>query len=108
MLHTKARTGTLRARLIGVPARLARSAGRLVLHLPTDWPYEPGFDELFRQALHDPSPPRPDHQPRRGPTGDHSGRAGRPAAPARPAHRIPERRSTARRQEQRLRIQAQY
>lgn len=56
MLHTKARTGTLRVQLIGVPARLARSAGRLTLHLPTDWPWEPGFDELFRQALHDPLP----------------------------------------------------
>jgi hypothetical protein len=55
-IHAKARTGTLRAQLIGVPARLARSAGRLVLHLPTDWPWEPGFDELFRQALHDPLP----------------------------------------------------
>ena len=56
VIHAKARTGTLRARLIGVPARLARSAGRLRLHLPTDWPWEPGFDELFRRALHDPLP----------------------------------------------------
>ena len=55
-LHAKARTGTLRARLISIPARLARSAGRLVLHLPRDWPWEPGFDELFRRALHDPLP----------------------------------------------------
>jgi hypothetical protein len=37
-LHARARTGTLRAHLITVPARLARSAGRLILHLPQHWP----------------------------------------------------------------------
>jgi hypothetical protein len=56
ILHARARTGTIRAQLIRVPARLARSAGRLVLHLPRDWPWEPGLDELFRQALYDPLP----------------------------------------------------
>ena len=55
-LHARARTATLRTRLIGVPARLARSARRLVLHLPRDWPWEAGLDELLRQALHDPVP----------------------------------------------------
>jgi hypothetical protein len=54
--HARARTGTIRAQLIHTPARIARSAGRLVLHLPRDWPYEPGLDELFRRALHDPLP----------------------------------------------------
>jgi hypothetical protein len=49
-------TGTIRAQLIGVPARLARSAHRLVLHLPQNWPWPPGLDELFRRALHDPLP----------------------------------------------------
>jgi hypothetical protein len=34
--------------------RLARSAGRLVLHLPENWPGEAGLDELFRRALYDP------------------------------------------------------
>ena len=34
VFHAKATTGTLRAQLINVPARLARSARRLVLHLP--------------------------------------------------------------------------
>ncbi len=53
-VHARARTGTLRTRLIQTPARIARSAGRLVLHLPRDWPWEPGLDELFRRALHDP------------------------------------------------------
>ena len=53
-IHAKARTATLRTRLITVPARLARSARRLVLHLPRDWPWEAGLDELLRAALHDP------------------------------------------------------
>ena len=54
--HARARTGTIRAQLIHTPARIARSAGRLVLHLPTDWPWQPGLDQLFRRALHDPLP----------------------------------------------------
>ena len=53
-LHARARTGTLRTRLIAVPARLARSAGRLTLHLPQHWPWQDGLDELLRRALHDP------------------------------------------------------
>ncbi|GEL17092.1 hypothetical protein [Pseudonocardia asaccharolytica] len=48
--------GTIRAHLIGVPARLARAAHRLVRHLPRDWPWEDGLDELFRHTLHDPLP----------------------------------------------------
>ena len=43
-------------RLIHTPARIAHSAHRQVLHLPRDWPWEPGLDELFRRALHDPLP----------------------------------------------------
>jgi Transposase DDE domain group 1 len=54
--HARARTGTIRAQLIAVPARLARSAHRLVLHLPQHWPWQDGLDELFRHALHDPLP----------------------------------------------------
>ncbi len=46
--HSKATTGTIRAQLITVPGRLARSARRLTLHLPTDWPWE-----LAWQQLHD-------------------------------------------------------
>lgn len=55
-IHARARTGTLRDRLINIPARLARSAGRLVLHLPQHWPWQTGLDELLRIALHDPLP----------------------------------------------------
>jgi len=54
--HTRARTTTVRNQLIHTPARIAHSAHRQVLHLPRDWPYEPGLDELFRRALHDPLP----------------------------------------------------
>jgi Transposase DDE domain group 1 len=54
--HRRTRTATIRAQLIATPARIAHSAHRQVLHLPRDWPYEPGLDELFRRALHDPLP----------------------------------------------------
>ena len=54
--HARARTATIRTQLIATPARIAHSAHRQVLHLPRDWPYEPGLDELFRRALHDPLP----------------------------------------------------
>ena len=57
-IHRHARTATLRTRLINVAARLARPARRLVLHLPRDWPWEPGLDDLLRAALHDPLPAR--------------------------------------------------
>jgi hypothetical protein len=52
--HTRTRTATVRAQLIHTPARIAHSAHRQLLHLPRDWPWEPGLDELFRRALHDP------------------------------------------------------
>jgi hypothetical protein len=54
--HRRSRTGTIRAQLITTPARIAHSAHRQTLHLPRDWPFEPGLDELFRRALHDPLP----------------------------------------------------
>src|SRR4051794_34735653 len=45
--HGKATTGTIRTQLINVPARIARSARRLRLHLPRDWPWEQAWTELF-------------------------------------------------------------
>jgi hypothetical protein len=45
--HGKATTATIRAQLIAVPARLARSARRLRLHLPRDWPWETAWTQLF-------------------------------------------------------------
>ena len=52
--HARTRTATVRAQLIHTPARLAHSAHHQLLHLPRDWPWESGLDELFRRALHDP------------------------------------------------------
>lgn len=45
--HAKATTATIRAQLITVPARLSRSARRLTLHLPRDWPWQPAWEALF-------------------------------------------------------------
>jgi Transposase DDE domain group 1 len=53
--HAKATTGTLRDQLINLPARLARSARRLVLHLPADWPWEQAWTNLFTTACGPPT-----------------------------------------------------
>ncbi len=44
--HAKATSGTIRAQLITVPGRLARSARRLTLHLPTGWPWQTAWAQL--------------------------------------------------------------
>ena len=54
--HAHATTATIRAQLITIPARLARSARRLRLHLPTQWPWESAWQQLLRAAL---APPQP-------------------------------------------------
>ena len=54
--HAKATTGTIRAQLINVPARLARSARRLRLHLPTAWPFEHAFNQLLTATRDGPQP----------------------------------------------------
>jgi hypothetical protein len=51
--HARATTATLRAHLIHVPARLARSARRLRLHLPERWPWQHPWSQLF-DAVHPP------------------------------------------------------
>jgi hypothetical protein len=43
----KATTATIRRKLIAVPARIASSARRVVLHLPTAWPWETAWMQLF-------------------------------------------------------------
>lgn len=48
--HAKARWATLRTHLITVPARVASSARRLVLHLPTDWPWATAWEDLWATA----------------------------------------------------------
>lgn len=51
----RATTATIRRTLITIPARLARSARRITLHLPEAWPWQTAFDRLFT-ATHDPPP----------------------------------------------------
>jgi hypothetical protein len=49
----RATTGTIRRKLIQVPARVATSARRLILHLPKAWPWEHAWTRLFT-AVSDP------------------------------------------------------
>lgn len=53
---SKATTGTIRRKLISVPARVATSARRVTLHLPQDWPWEIVWTNLFTAAN---TPPQP-------------------------------------------------
>ena len=53
---TKATTGTIRRRLISVPARIATSARRLTLHLPIAWPWQQAWTQLFTQTCGPPCP----------------------------------------------------
>jgi len=46
----KATTGTLRRKLVHVPARIAHSARRLTLHLPTGWPWQTAWTDLFTRV----------------------------------------------------------
>ena len=48
--HARATTGTSRAQLITVPGRLARSARRLTLHLPTGWPWQKQWEQMATAA----------------------------------------------------------
>ena len=51
----KARSGTIRRKLIQIPARITTSARKVVLHLPASWPWETGWTALFAAAC---GPPR--------------------------------------------------
>lgn len=51
----KARSGTIRRKLITIPARIATSARKIILHLPAHWPWETGWSRLFEAAC---GPPR--------------------------------------------------
>ncbi|WP_406723683.1 transposase [Streptomyces sp. GD-15H] len=55
-VHARATCATIRDHLINVPARLARSARRLALHLPEHWPWRDAFETLF-STVH--TPPQP-------------------------------------------------
>lgn len=49
-VHARATTGTIRAQLINIPARIARSARRLILHLPARWPWQHAWQQLDAAA----------------------------------------------------------
>jgi hypothetical protein len=51
-----ATTGTLRRTLIALPARIATSARRVVLHLPQAWPWQDAWRKLFHLACGPPVP----------------------------------------------------
>ncbi|GAA1862716.1 hypothetical protein GCM10009813_24750 [Brevibacterium marinum] len=51
---SKVRAHTLRTRIIGIPARIAHRARKLILHLPKRWPWTQEFSRLWQAAL---SPP---------------------------------------------------
>jgi hypothetical protein len=50
VFHAKATTATIRRHLIAVPARMARSARQLTIHLPKDWPWQAAWESLFSAA----------------------------------------------------------
>jgi hypothetical protein len=54
--HARATTATVRAHLVTVPGRLARSARRLTLHLPQHWPWATAWQRLLHGCRH--GPPR--------------------------------------------------
>ena len=53
----RARWATLRTRIINVPARIAATGRRLVLHLPTQWPWAANWQALHAIATGPPPAP---------------------------------------------------
>src|SRR6185312_656218 len=53
---TKARTATIRAKLINVPARIASSARKIRIRLPEAWPWQAPWEKLFTAVN---APPQP-------------------------------------------------
>lgn len=53
--YAVARGATLRRHLVTVPARLARPAGRRVLHLPAHWPWAEHWTALWTRATGPPA-----------------------------------------------------
>lgn len=50
-----ARCASLRTQIINIPARIAATGRRLVLHLPTHWPWSPGWEMLWATATGPPT-----------------------------------------------------
>jgi hypothetical protein len=55
LFHARATTATIRRQLINVPARSVRSARRLHLRLPTNWPWAADWLDLFTAAVGPPT-----------------------------------------------------
>jgi hypothetical protein len=51
-----ARWATLRTRILNIPARIAATGRRLVLHLPTHWPWRASWESLWSTATGPPAP----------------------------------------------------
>ena len=49
--HAVARGATLRRTIINIPARLARPQRKPILHLPSHWPWEPGWLALWHNTI---------------------------------------------------------
>ena len=79
--HPRARTATIRAQLINVPARVANHGRKWRLHLPTVWPWQTASENLF-------PPHSPDEKPLTAREGTPVERPGRLAGPACPKPEI--------------------
>jgi hypothetical protein len=55
LFHARATTATIRRQLINVPARPVRSARRIHLRLPTNWPWADAWLDLFTATLGPPT-----------------------------------------------------
>ena len=53
--HARATTATVRRQLINVPARPVRSARRIHLRLPSNWPWADAWLDLFTATLGPPA-----------------------------------------------------
>ena len=53
--HARATTATIRRRIINIPARIATSARRITLHLPTAWPWQEPWQAIFDATLGPPA-----------------------------------------------------
>ncbi|WP_396906965.1 transposase, partial [Mycolicibacterium phlei] len=51
-----ARWATVRTRIINIPARIATTGRRIILHLPTRWPWTPNWNLLWHTANAPPTP----------------------------------------------------
>lgn len=57
LFHARATTATLRAHLVHIPARLARTARvKLTAHLPVNWPWRNAYQNLSETVHHPPAP----------------------------------------------------